>query len=99
MTPKARGKINWNNISLREVLHFKWNQLRWDKRKPVLWVVEVLLATGLAAGMALYLDPDWNVAPFPWNVVSFGVLLAAAILVHRRTRPYRIALKMNSKKR
>ena len=84
----------WKNTSIKEVFGFKWNQWKMDTRKPLLSVVEVILAVGIAAAIAAYLDPDWNVVPFPYNVLAFVVLLGAAILVHRRTRPYRVAQKL-----
>jgi membrane protein implicated in regulation of membrane protease activity len=54
----------------------------------------MMLAVCIALAIALYLDPDWNVVPFPWNGISFLVLVGVAILIHRRTRPFRIARKM-----
>lgn len=84
----------WWETSTRSVLRFKWNQWKMDTRKPLLSVVEVILSVGIAGAIALYLDPDWNAVPFPYNVLAFIILVGAAILVHRRTRPYRIAQKL-----
>lgn len=89
----------WKNTSLRDVFHFKWNQWKMDTRKPLLSVVEIILAAGIAASIAIYLDPDWNVVPFPYNVLAFAILLGVAIGVHRRTRPYRLAQKIAKKMR
>lgn len=88
----------WWNTSLRTVLHFKWSQWKSDTRKPLLSIVEVILAVGIAASIAVYLDPDWNVVSFPWNVLAFTILLGMAVWVHRRTRPYRIAVKIAKKR-
>ncbi len=84
----------WANTSLRDVFHFKWTQWKKDPRPLVLFVGEMMLAVCIALAIALYLDPDWNVVPFPWNGISFLVLVGVAILIHRRTRPFRIARKM-----
>jgi hypothetical protein len=84
----------WWGASLRQVLRFKWNQWKTDTRKPLLSMIEIILAAGIAAAMAVYLDPDWNVVPFPYNVLAFIILVGAAILVHRRTRPYRMTQKL-----
>lgn len=88
----------WWNTSLRSVLRFKWNEWKSDSRKPLLSLIEVILAVGIAAAIAIYLDPDWNVVPFPYNVLAFTILAGAAIWVHRRTRPYRLAKKLSKKK-
>lgn len=88
----------WWNTSFRAVFRFKWNQWKFDTRKPLLGIVEVILAVGIAASIAVYLDPDWNVVAFPWNVIAFTILLGMAIWVHRRTRPYRIAIKLAKKR-
>lgn len=83
-----------NEISFRAIFRFKWNQWKSDHRIPLLSMIEIILSVGIAAAIAIYLDPDWNVVPFPWNVLAFTILLGAAILVHRRTRPYRLAKKL-----
>ncbi len=88
----------WWKTSFRSVLRFKWNEWKTDTRKPLLSVIEVILAVGIASSIAVYLDPDWNVVAFPWNVLAFTILLGMAIWVHRRTRPYRIAEKLTKKK-
>ena len=86
------------DISLRELWHFKWSQWKADKRTPVLWAIEILLAVGIGAAIAIYLDPEWNVVPFPWNIIAFLILVGAAIGVHRRTKPFRIAKKIVKKR-
>ena len=88
----------WMDVSVREILGYKWTQMKNDPRIIVLFVGEMMLAVCIALAIALYLDPDWNVVPFPYNVVSFLVLLGVAILIHRRTRPFRIAQKLKKRK-
>lgn len=85
------------NVSVREILGYKWDQMKADPRVVVLFVGEMMLAVCIALAIALYLDPEWNVVPFPYNVISFLVLLGVAILIHRRTRPYRMARRMSKK--
>lgn len=88
----------WMDVSVREILGYKWAQMKHDPRIVVLFMGEMMLAVCVALAIALYLDPDWNVVPFPYNVVSFLVLMGVAILIHRRTRPFRLARKLKKGK-
>ena len=81
----------WIDVSLREIMGYRWRQWKEDPRIVILFLGEMMLAVGIALAIALYLDPEWNVVPFPWNVGTFLVLVGAAILIHRRTRPFRVA--------
>jgi membrane protein implicated in regulation of membrane protease activity len=85
------------SITVREVLGYKWAQMKADPRIVILFVGEMMLAVCIALAIALYLDPDWNVVPFPYNMVSFLILLGVAILIHRRTRPYRVARRIGKR--
>jgi hypothetical protein len=87
----------WVRASARDFLRFKWNSLTSDRRSVILAIVEIILAVCIAAAIAIYLDPEWNVVPFPWNVATFAVLVGVALLIHRRTRPYRVARRLKKK--
>jgi len=87
------------DISWRAIFRFKWGQWKSDYRIPLLSVVEIILSGGVAAAIAIYLDPDWNVVAFPWNVTAFAILVGMAIWVHRTTRPFRVARRLNRKKK
>lgn len=89
----------WTNESTRNFLKFLWKRFSYDPRKPLLGIVEILLAVGIAISIGLYLDPDVNVVPAPWNYVAFVILVITAALIHRRTRPYRVSVKLNKQKR
>lgn len=88
----------WARTSLRDVLRFQWSKLTQDSRTPVLWIIELLLGVGIGASIAIYLDPDINVIPFPSNVVVFAALVGMALWIHRRTRPFRVAQKITKKR-
>ena len=98
MTKRKTEYHSWTNASFWEMLAYQWNKIKADRRIAVLWVVEMILAAMIGAAIAIYLDPEWNVVPFPWNVIAFGIMVGVAILIHRRTRPYRMAKKIRSKK-
>lgn len=100
MPRKAKPTVElWEEGSTKELLAFKWNAMKRDPRIVVLSVVELMLAVCIAVSIALYLDPDWNVVPFPWNIATFIVLLGVMLLIHRRTRPYRIAKRLKKAKK
>lgn len=88
----------WTNASFWGMLAYQWDKIKADRRVAVLWAVEMILAVMIGAAIAIYLDPDWNVVPFPYNIVAFVIMVGVAILIHRRTRPYRMAKKIRTKK-
>ncbi|MFH0970513.1 MAG: hypothetical protein V1776_03570 [Candidatus Diapherotrites archaeon] len=94
---KENNALTWRNASFREFILFKLANLKSDRRIILLQFVEMTLAVLIAASIAIYLDPDWNVVPFPWNGISFIILVGLAISIHRGTRPYRLARKMRKK--
>lgn len=99
MPHKQKDSLDaWMDVSVRDILGYKWTQMKHDPRIVVLFVGEMMLAVCIALAIALYLDPDWNVVPFPYNIVTFLVLMGVAILIHRRTRPFRIAKKLKKGK-
>mgnify|MGYP001590214422 CR=1 FL=1 len=101
MKRKSKSKTelqSWSDASTRDMMKYYWNKLKIDRRITILWAVEMILAVMIGASIAIYLDPEWNVVPFPWNVIAFGIMLGIAILIHRRTRPFRMARKIKGKK-
>ncbi len=102
MKRKARSSSGsweaWMNASFQEMLRFKWQRIMEDKRLPVLWIVEVLLAVSIAVSIALYLDPDVNVLPSPWNYAAFVILAGVALLIYRRTRPFRVSRRLKNRR-
>ena len=96
---KQSKSFSRENVSWRAIFRFKWGQWKSDYRVPLLSLVEIILSVGIAAAIAIYLDPDWNVVAFPWNVTAFLILVGMAIWVHRQTRPFRVARRLNRKKK
>ncbi len=97
MKPSSFSR-GWN-ASFRSFLSFKWTRLVSDQRIVFLEIIEMLLASGIGASIAIYLDPDWNVVPEPYNWIVFAVLVGVALLIHRRTRPFRVARRVVKKRK
>lgn len=96
---KTRSKKNnhWdvlNSITFGEVVRFQIDKMKKDWRMPLLWIVEIILAIVLAGSIAIYLDPEINVVPFPWNIVAFVVVFVVAAYLYGFTRPFRMARRM-----
>ena len=96
--PAKSQERTWGNTSILEVLRHELRRIQEDKRIPLLWGVELLLSVGLAASIAIYLDPDLNVVPFPWNVLAFLLMVGIGVGLHAQTRPYRLARRVMRKK-
>ncbi len=90
----ARKQDGIQRITVGELFRFQWNRMKGDWRIPVLWVVELILAVILAGAIAIYLDPELNVVPFPWNIVAFGIILGVAAYLYGFTRPFRLSRRM-----
>lgn len=72
--------------------------MRGDYRAAALWMIELLLGVAIAASIALYVDPDINVIPSPWNYLLFLLILGAAYYFYGFTRPFRIAKRINAQR-
>ncbi len=83
-----------NSISFSEVIHFQVRKIKQDWRIPLLWIVELILAIVLAGSIAIYLDPEINVVPFPWNAVAFAIIAGISVYLYGFTRPFRIARRI-----
>ncbi|MDD3160001.1 MAG: hypothetical protein PHQ98_03470 [Candidatus ainarchaeum sp.] len=54
----------------------------------VLYLVEILIAIFIAGSIFVYLDPDFNIAPWPFNYVAFIGILAFGFYIFSLTKPY-----------
>ena len=63
-----------------------------DKEVTVLLFVEFIFAIMLAVAIYVYLDPSVNVVPWPWNYVTFFVLLIVGLYFFSKTKPFRNAV-------
>ncbi|QQR92854.1 MAG: hypothetical protein IPJ89_01250 [Candidatus Iainarchaeum archaeon] len=83
-----------NSVTFGEVIRHQLQKMKKDWRMPLLWLVELILAIVLAGSIAIYLDPEVNVVPAPWNVVAFVIVLGISIYLYGFTRPFRVARRM-----
>ena len=63
-----------------------------DKEVSVLLFVEFIFAIMLAIAIYIYLDPEVNIVPWPWNYITFFVVLIVGLYFFSRTRPFREAV-------
>jgi hypothetical protein len=57
-----------------------------------LWIAEFAFASIIAVSIYVYLDPNVNIAPFPYNVIGFFGLLIFGLIIFSHTKPYRRAV-------
>jgi len=62
------------------------------KETFVFVLAEVLFATILAISIFLYLDPEINIVPFPYNYIAFGFFLGVSLLLFSHTKQYRLMI-------
>ncbi len=62
-----------------------------NRQIVVLVLLEMLLVFFIAVSIYVYLDPEVNLVPFPWNIIIFGLLLFFMVLVFNKTRYFREA--------
>ena len=63
-----------------------------DKEVSVLLFVEFIFAIMLAVAIYIYLDPSVNVVPWPWNYITFFILLIIGLYFFSKTKPFRNAV-------
>ncbi len=83
-----------NSITFGELLRFQARKIKQDWRIPLLWLVELILAIVLAGSIAIYLDPDINLVPFPGNIMAFVIIASVTWYLHGFTRPFRMSRRM-----
>jgi hypothetical protein len=70
-----------------------------------LWIAEFAFASVIAMSIYIYLDPNVDIVPFPYNFVGFFGLLAFGLILFSHTKHFRRAVygqgflqsKLNSK--
>jgi len=60
-----------------------------SRQKTVFVFVEVAYAVILAIAIFIYLDPEINLVPAPWNYIGFVVFLGLGLLLFSHTKDYR----------
>jgi hypothetical protein len=53
---------------------------------------EVVFASILAISIFLYLDPEVNLVPFPYNYLAFAFFLGISLLLFSHTKQYRLVV-------
>ncbi len=60
------------------------------KQTIVFVLAEVLFASILAISIFLYLDPEINIVPAPYNYIAFAFFLGLSLLLFSHTKQYRM---------
>ena len=63
-----------------------------DKEITVLLFVEFIFAIMLAVAIYIYLDPEVNIVPWPWNYIAFFIVLIFGLYFFSKTKPFREAV-------
>ena len=71
----------------------KWHNAKSDKRIPAYMVFEWVLILLLLIGIIVYLDPQTNLVPTPYNYVGFAIVLVLVALLYRAAHPYHVERK------
>ncbi len=68
-----------------------------DKEVSVLLFVEFTFAIMLAVAIYIYLDPEVNLVPWPWNYITFFIVLIVGLYFFSQTKQFRETIYGESK--
>jgi len=71
-------------------LEIKYKAQNTSKETIVFILAELLFATVLAISIFLYLDPEINIVPAPYNYIAFAFFLGLSLLLFSHTKQYRM---------
>ncbi len=60
-----------------------------SRQKTIFVFVEVAYAVILAIAIFIYLDPEINLVPYPWNYIGFVIFLGLGLLLFSHTKDFR----------
>ncbi|MBT4870572.1 MAG: hypothetical protein HON47_03295 [Candidatus Diapherotrites archaeon] len=63
-----------------------------DREVITLLFVEFIFAIMLAVAIFVYLDPSVNIVPWPWNYITFFIVLIFGLYFFSKTKPFREAV-------
>ena len=66
-----------------------------DPRVMALIVIELIIVLIISVGVYVYLDPETNLIPFPWNLFGFIILIGISAYLYRFTGLYRVEEKQH----
>ncbi|MDO8538650.1 MAG: hypothetical protein Q7S21_07255 [archaeon] len=64
-----------------------------DPRVMALIVIELIIVFIVSVGIVVYLDPETNLIPFPWNLLGFAIIIIISAYLYRFTGLYRVEEK------
>jgi len=60
-----------------------------EREVVVLLFVEFIFAIMLAVAIYIYLDPEVDIVPWPWNYITFFIVLIVGLYFFSKTKPFR----------
>jgi len=63
-----------------------------EREVVVLLFTEFIFAIMLAVAIYIYLDPEVNIVPWPWNYITFFIVLIFGLYFFSKTKPFREAV-------
>jgi len=73
----------------KDKLKFGFLEAKADRRIFALLFIEFAISVAIALSIYFYLDPETNVVPFPYSIITFIVLMALLALVFHKTKEFR----------
>lgn len=61
-----------------------------DSRVLALLLLQFTFVMVIVVSIALYLDPETNIVPFPWNIIGFVIFVAGSFWLYSYTKFFRI---------
>ena len=75
---------------IKEVAKQKLTSAKQDTRVIALLMLQFAFVIVIVMSIALYLDPETNIVPFPWNVIGFIAFVGISIWLYHYTKFFRI---------
>ncbi|MFA6269161.1 MAG: hypothetical protein WCW13_03670 [archaeon] len=84
-------KVNSIHKNFSKVFFFEIKERVFFTRREVTLFVfaELMFAIILAVSIYLYLDPEINIVPYPYNYVGFGIFIVVSYLFFSHTKEFR----------
>ena|SRR3989338_3346064 len=60
-----------------------------EPRIPAILILEFTLSMALVLATIIYLDPNYNIIPWPWNIFLFLGVLGIVVYLYAFSEPFR----------
>jgi hypothetical protein len=84
---KLKEKLEKNKVGKTAVE--KLSTAKKEPRIPLLLIVEFFLSMVLVIATIVYLDPKYNLVPWPYNIVLFLIILGIVVYLYGFSKAFR----------